>query len=83
MVSSDAVIDDDLLRQVIDVGHSRVPVYEGNRQVGGSMPMVCMLGACSATVGWGYALFNFQVRILIGLQCTLGAYFAMMGGGHA
>lgn len=34
MFSADAIINDDLLRQAIDRGHSRVPVYEGTRQVG-------------------------------------------------
>ncbi|GAB4822256.1 hypothetical protein N2152v2_009302 [Parachlorella kessleri] len=32
MVPSDSVVDRDLLRQVIHVGHSRVPVFEGSRQ---------------------------------------------------
>lgn len=35
MFPSDAVVNDELLRQVIDMGHSRVPVYEGSREVGG------------------------------------------------
>ena len=35
MLSSEAVIDQALLRDMIGAGHSRVPVYEGeNKQVG-------------------------------------------------
>lgn len=33
MLPSDVEINDELLRQVIEYGHSRVPVYEGSREV--------------------------------------------------
>lgn len=33
MLPSEAVINDALLKQVIDMGHSRVPVYDGSREV--------------------------------------------------
>lgn len=31
-MSIDAVIDEEMLRRVIERGHSRVPVYEGNNK---------------------------------------------------
>jgi hypothetical protein len=34
MLCSDAVINDDMLKSVIEQGHSRVPVYEGSMEVG-------------------------------------------------
>lgn len=50
MLSSEAVINDELLKQAIDRGHSRVPVYEGSRQVGWAAgDLVLAEGGCT----WG------------------------------
>lgn len=46
MLSSEALVDKGLLAMVLQAGHSRVPVYEGDsKQVPGAE------GACSAAAG--------------------------------
>lgn len=51
MISSDAEVNDELLLKILQRGHSRLPVYEGNNKQVGALG--CLLLCCCCCAGCG------------------------------